>query len=202
MHIRANTAATGSITQGWAPLGAGLLGLCLLCLMAAVGASGAAAASAPCRAIRSEAQLEHVNKLVQQEETVQELDSWGQHSIRLSQVSRHGAATKLRLVHAKQGKSHIAFDYSCQAVLVVATYKRQETCEPDPVAEKVTCAKHWFTTSKKETWIHIDRPISLHIPTGRDRATTVEVAMVPWFIPGKYVLNVESQTPALRYGFK
>jgi hypothetical protein len=174
-----------------------LLGV--LCMSAAIGASGASAASVRCQAIRTEVQLERANDAVESG-AVKELDQWGQYSIRLKQVAQHGGATKLRLEHARQGESHIAFDHHCPAVLQVTTAKREESCEPDPVAEKITCAKRWFVTGTKERWIRIDRPISLHIVSGPDRIVTVDVAMNPWYIPELYVLNVVAQTPTLRYG--
>ena len=156
-------------------------------------------AVASCTALRSEAQLERANDAVEAG-SLKELDQWGQYSIRLKQVSRHGAATKLRLLHAKQGESHIAFDHHCPAVLQVTTAERQETCEPDPVKERITCLKRWFVTGTKERWIKIDQPISLHIVAGPDRIVAVDIATDPWFIPGRYVLNVVSQTPTLKYG--
>jgi hypothetical protein len=172
----------------------GLTFLAVVCLLAV-----AKPAFANCTAIRSEAQLEHVNRLVE-EGVVEELDQWGQYSIRLKQVSRHGTATKLRLVHAKQGESHLAFEHHCPAVLQVTTAKREESCEPNPVKERVTCAKRWFVTGTKERWLKIDKPISLHIASGPGRIVSVDVAMDPWFIPGQYALNVVSQTPTLKYG--
>ncbi|HMJ72267.1 MAG TPA: hypothetical protein VK471_02755 [Solirubrobacterales bacterium] len=147
-----------------------------------------AASQSECSIIENEAQLERANQAVENG-SVQELAWWGQEHFQLRHAGRSGSLITLRLHHPRQGRSHLAFDYNCPAVLEISRAKRVYACEPDSTTMRIVCKKRWYLAKSSERIIRVNRPFKVHVPTDPDKAVSVSVGIKTLFIPEHYALE-------------
>jgi hypothetical protein len=176
------------------------LGLALSSLVLLIGLSATAQAStSQCSMIETEAQLTRANKAVENGQA-KELIWWDQASVKLRQAGRSGSLAQLRLHHPPKGRSHLAFDYGCPAVLEISHAKHVYACEPDAGRMENVCKKRWYYAGSKERRIRIDQPFQVRVPSDPDQAVDLSVHLPNLFIPEHYVLDEDwGTTNTLRF---
>lgn len=148
----------------------------------------AQASQGECIMITTGQQLERAEQAVESG-TAEEITWWGQEGIKLRQAGRSGSLVQLRLHHPPQGRSHLAFDYNCPAILEIDHAKRVRTCQPSSAQMRIVCKKRWYYTGTKERQIRIDKPFKVRVPTDPNKSVSLSVQIKPLLIPGSYVLE-------------